>query len=163
MDLRQLAALVAVAERGSFSGAADALHTVQSNVSAHVRRLEREVGAQLVDRTNGCRLTEEGEVVVARARRIQSELDALTSDVSALRHDVTGSVRIGIISSTARWLTPLLLNTMRDRHPNVRVVVVDATTTSLEPQVLGGSLDLAVLNLPVDEPDLAVTPLFEED
>jgi LysR family hydrogen peroxide-inducible transcriptional activator len=68
MDLRQLAALVAVADEGTFSAAADALHTVQSNVSTHVRRLERELGTQLVDRA-GNRLTEEGEVVVARARR----------------------------------------------------------------------------------------------
>src|SRR5258708_39078279 len=68
MDLRQLAALVAVAETGTFSAAADVLHTVQSNVSTHVARLERELGVTLVDRAAG-RLTEEGEAVVARARR----------------------------------------------------------------------------------------------
>ena len=64
MDLRQLAALVAVADEGSFSAAARSLHTVQSNVSTHIARLERELGAVLVDRTRGT-LTEEGEVVVA--------------------------------------------------------------------------------------------------
>ena len=53
MDLRQLNALLAVADKGSFSGAARALHTVQSNVSTHVARLERELGATLVDRTTG--------------------------------------------------------------------------------------------------------------
>ena len=59
MDLRQLAALVAVAETGSFSAAARSLHTVQSNVSTHVARLERELGVTLVDRASGT-LTEEG-------------------------------------------------------------------------------------------------------
>ena len=59
MDLRQLAALTAVADHHSFSAAARALHTVQSNVSTHVARLEREVGAQLVDRATGM-LTEAG-------------------------------------------------------------------------------------------------------
>ena len=73
MDLRQLASLVAVAETGTFSAAATNLHTVQSNVSTHVARLERELGVTLVDRSAG-RLTGEGEVVVARARRIQAEL-----------------------------------------------------------------------------------------
>jgi len=58
-----------------FSAAADVLHTVQSNVSTHIARLERELGVTLVDRAAG-RLTEEGEVVVARARRIAGELDA---------------------------------------------------------------------------------------
>src|SRR4051794_16148297 len=149
MDIRQLAALVAVSDHGTFSAAADALHTVQSNVSTHVRRLERELGAQLVDRA-GCRLTAEGEVVVARARRIQFELDALIADLAALRDEVTGAVRFGVISSTARWLVPLLLETMRERHPGVSVVVVDASTTSLAPQVVNGRLDLAVINLPCD-------------
>jgi len=77
MDLRQLAALVAVADTGGFSAAADSLHTVQSNVSSHVARLERELGVALVDRQGG-RLTEEGAVVVARARRITGELEGVT-------------------------------------------------------------------------------------
>lgn len=161
MDLRQLAALVAVADHGTFSAAADALHTVQSNVSTHVRRLERDIGAQLVDRA-GNTLTEEGEVVVERARRIQEEIDAMVADVAALRHDVTGRARLGIISSTARWLVPLLLTEMEARHPKVDVVVVDATTTSLEPQVAAGRLDLAIVNIPVEDPDLTAELLFEE-
>ena len=69
MDLRQLHALLAVAEHRSFSAAARALHTVQSNVSTHVARLEQEVGATLIERSRGD-LTHEGEVVAARARRI---------------------------------------------------------------------------------------------
>ncbi len=65
MDLRQLNAIVAIAEHGSFSAAADALSTVQSNVSTHIKKLERELGSQLVDRTTG-ELTEAGALVVAR-------------------------------------------------------------------------------------------------
>lgn len=162
MDLRQLSALVAVADEGTFSAAAEALHTVQSNVSTHVRRLERELGVQLLDRA-GNRLTEEGEVVVARARRVHEELDALVADLAALRDDVTGRVRLGVISSTGRWLVPLLLVEMGERHPHVDVVVVDATTTSLEPQVAAGRLELAVVNLPCDDPDLEAEAIFEED
>src|SRR5579864_4312761 len=108
MDLRQLNALVAVADHGGFSAAADALHTVQSNVSAHVARLERELGATLVDRSAG-QLTEEGATVVARARRINAELEGLVADVGALTHDITGSTRLGMIGTTARWLVPRVL------------------------------------------------------
>ncbi len=140
MDLKQLTALLAVAEHGSFSAAARAIHTVQSNVSTHVARLEKELGATLVDRSSGG-LTEEGEAAVARARRVQAELDALTADVSALRDEVVGSVRLGVIGSIGRWLVPELLEEMRSRHPNVDLVVVDATTTSLLPQLVDGSLD----------------------
>ena len=161
MDFRQLTALLAVAEHGSFSAAARAIHTVQSNVSTHIARLEKDLGVVLVDRSSGG-LTEEGEAAVARARRIRSELEALRSDVAALRDEVVGSVRLGVIGSIGRWLVPDLLAGMQHRHPGVHLVVVDATTTSLLPQLLEGSLDLAVLNLPVTEPDIGVEPLFHE-
>jgi DNA-binding transcriptional LysR family regulator len=162
MDLRQLAALTAVADHGTFSAAADALHTVQSNVSTHVRRLEHELGVVLVDRAAG-RLTGEGEAVVARARRIQGEIDALVADVAALREDVRGSVLLGIISTIARWLVPLLLEAMAERYPGVQMVVVDASTTSLAPQLAASRLDLALVNLPLPDPDLVSDPLFDED
>lgn len=163
MELRQLEALVAVEEHGSFSAAARALHTVQSNISTHVARLERELGGVcLYDRSRGV-LTEEGRAVVERARRIQRELAALAADVRAVSSEVEGTVRLGVIGTTARWLVPRLLAGARDRYPGVRIVVVDASTTSLAPQVVSGDLDMAVLNLPVDRPEVTVEPLFSED
>ncbi|HEY2813803.1 MAG TPA: LysR family transcriptional regulator [Acidimicrobiales bacterium] len=162
MDLRQLNALVAVAEHKSFSSAARALHTVQSNISTHVARLERELGVTLIDRTTST-LTDAGVVVVQRATRVQRELEALVADVAAVHDEIAGVVRIGVIGTTARWLVPPLLESMAARYPRVRVVVVDATTTSLLPQVHTGQLDLAVVALPVHDPDVESEQLFEED
>lgn len=162
MDLRQLAALTAVGDTGTFSAAADVLHTVQSNVSTHVARLERELKVTLVDRAAG-RLTEEGELVVARARHVQAELDALVADLASLRHEVAGTVRLGVIGTTGRWLVAPLLTAMSAQHPQVDVSVLEGNTTVLLPALVGGSLDLAVLNLPVHDPDVVVSQLFEED
>jgi DNA-binding transcriptional LysR family regulator len=162
MDLRQLAVLVAIADTGSFSAAADALSTVQSNVSAHVKKLERELGTELVDRATG-ELTEPGRLVVARARRARAELDALMSDVIALQHDVAGTVRIGIIGTTARWLVPQLLDLVPQRFPLLKLVFVESTTTALDGQLASGQVDVAVLNLPHAGSDLTLTPLFEEE
>jgi len=162
MDLRQLNALVAVSEHRSFSAAARALHTVQSNVSTHVARLERELDAVLVDRRTG-ELTAEGEVVVLRALRIKAELQAIPADVSALRDDVRGTVRFGIIGTTGRWLVPALLTALKVSYPGVHLVVVDATTTGLLPQLQSGQLTMAVLNLPLSEPELTSEPLFDEE
>jgi LysR family hydrogen peroxide-inducible transcriptional activator len=162
MDLRQLQALVAIADHGGFSAAARALHTVQSNISTHVARLERELDVTLVDRSSG-RLTEEGEAVVSRARRIYGELDALIADVASVNAEVVGTARLGIIGTTARWLTSRLLEAAREAHPRLRVIVVDATTTSLLPQLDAGELDLAVVALPVADPDVEIDPLFDED
>ncbi len=162
MDLRQLNALVAVSEHRSFSAAARALHTVQSNVSTHVARLERELDAILVDRRTG-ELTSEGSAVVLRALRIKAELLAIPADISALRDDIQGTVRFGIIGTTGRWLVPTLLAALKEEYPGVRLVVVDATTTGLLPQLQSGQLTMAVLNLPLTEPELTSEPLFDEE
>jgi LysR family hydrogen peroxide-inducible transcriptional activator len=162
MDLRQLSAVLAVVDHGGFSAAARALHTVQSNVSTHVARLEKELGVTLIDRATG-QVTEEGTVVVERARRIQAELDALEADVASVRDEVAGVGRIGLIGTTARWLVPALVETMATRHPRVRVVVHDATTSALQLQLDSGAIDMAVLTLPVSDPDLVTEPLFDED
>jgi DNA-binding transcriptional LysR family regulator len=162
MELRQLSAVVGIADHGSFSAAADALQTVQSNISAHVKKLERELGCELVDRATG-RLTEAGEIVVARSRRVQAELDAMLSDVVALTREVAGTVRIGIIGTTARWLVPQLLRAIPKRYPHLRLVFVESPTPRLDAQMATGQVDIAVLNLPTSGTDLAVTPLFEED
>ncbi len=162
MDLRQLQALVAIADHRSFSAAASALHTVQSNVSSHIARLERELGVQLVDRQGG-QLTEEGQAVVERARRIGAELDAAIADVAALRHEVVGSARIGMIGTTARWLAPPLLDQMASLHPRVHLVIADGTSATLEPHLVSGSLDAIVVNLPQTNPELVARPLFDED
>ncbi len=162
MELRQLSAIVGIADNGSFSAAADALQTVQSNISAHVKKLERELGCELVDRASG-QLTEAGEIVVARSRRVQAELDAMLSDVVALTREVAGTVRIGIIGTTARWLVPQLLRSTPQRYPHLRLVFVESPTARLDTQMATGQVDIAVLNLPASGTDLAVTPLFEED
>jgi len=162
MDLRQLNAVLAVVDHGGFSAAARALHTVQSNVSTHVARLERELGASLIDRTTG-QVTEEGAVVVERARRIQAELDALVADVASVRDQVAGTGRIGLIGTTARWLVPALVETVAQRHPLVRVVVHDATTSALMLQLESGAIDMAVMTLPVPDPEVVTEPLFDED
>jgi len=154
--------MLAVAEHHSFSAAARALHTVQSNVSTHVAHLEKELGAVLIDRMRG-ELTPEGEVVADRARRIISELRAIQDDLVSLRDDVGGSVRAGVIGTTARWLVPALLDSLSRNFPRVELLIIEATTTSLIPQLLSDRLDVAVVNLPVDDPDVDTQFLFEED
>lgn len=161
MELRHLQVLIAVAEQGSFSAAADQLGTVQSNVSAHMAKLEKELATTLVERSTG-HLTEEGELALARAYRVLSELEALTDDVSALRAEVTGTVRLGMLGTTARWLVPALLTDLAGSHPRLRLVVTEGSTSGLEPQLASGRVELAVITHPVPGRDLLSEPLFEE-
>lgn len=162
MDLRQLSTLIAIAEHGSFSSAARALYTVQSNVSAHVAKLERQLGVMLVERSTG-RMTEEGQRVVEGARRIMNELDDIRSDVTSADADVAGDARVGVIGTVAGWLmAPLLARVARD-HPRVHPIISEGSTSALIPNVVGGQLHAALVHLPLDDADLDVRPLFEEE
>jgi molybdate transport repressor ModE-like protein len=162
VDVRQLSALVAIADHGTFSAAARALFTVQSNVSTHISRLERELGTQLVDRAQGG-LTEDGQRVVERARRILREMEEIAADVAPVDGQVTGDVRMGMLGTTARWLLPHLLAALEARHPNVRAIISEGSTSVLIPAVLTGRVSSAIIHLPVDDPELVIEPLFAED
>jgi DNA-binding transcriptional LysR family regulator len=162
MELKHLQALLGIADTGSFSAAATTIGTVQSNVSAHIARLERELDVQLVDRASG-RLTEEGEVVVNRARRVMNELSDMVADVTALRQEVVGTVRLGMIGTTGRWLVPQLFDLLRVRHPHIHLNVGEGSSAQLELQLGSGQLDLAVVTLPLGGDEVIVAQLFDED
>ncbi len=162
MEIRQLEALVGIAEHGTFSGAAEALGTVQSNISNRIARLESELGCELVDRASGS-ITESGTIVVNRSRRILSELSAIASDVSELNSEVRGQVSVGMIGTAGRWVVPLLLNAQRKIYPHISLRITEGTNSVIEPQLVTGTLDIAVLAWPVAAPELADTDLYRED
>ena len=162
MELKHLQALMGIADTGSFSAAAASIGTVQSNVSAHVARLEKELEVQLVDRASG-RLTEEGEVVIERARRIMNELEAMLADVTAMREEVVGTVHLGMIGTTGRWLVPQLFDLLRVRHPHIHLNVADGASVQLEQQLASGQLDLAVVTFPLSGDEIMAAQLFDED
>ena len=110
MELRHLDVLLAIEAECSFTAAADALNTVQSNVSEQVRQLEDELGVDLLVRSRkGARPTECGEVVLERARRIRRELDGLREEVSMLQGLEAGSASFGVVGTASRWLVPALV------------------------------------------------------
>lgn len=162
MDIRQLEALVGIADYGTFSATAEVLGTVQSNISSRIAHLEKELNTQLVDRSTGA-LTPSGEIVVARARRILSEVSSVATDVGALDAQIRGQVSVGTIGTTGRWIIPQLLSHQRLTYPFINLLIFEGTNSTLEPQLVTGRLDLAVLAQPVISNDLAETHLFSED
>ena len=117
MDLRQLATLVAVADHRSFSAAAKSpVHGAVERLRAR-RQARARAGRHPLRPLSRSQLTEAGQLVVARARRVLGELDALRSDLTSLGADVAGDARIGVIPTTARWLLPRLLDRLRGRAP----------------------------------------------
>ena len=163
MELRHLDALLAIADEGSFTAAADTLATVQSNVSEQVRQLEGELGAQLLIRSRrGATPTECGDVVLDRARRIRRELEAMRTDLATVQGLETGDASFGIVGTASRWVVPALVAEMRQRARGVRLLVVEAASERLMAEVAGGELAQAVVTEPVSHPHLYAETLLEE-
>jgi DNA-binding transcriptional LysR family regulator len=162
MEIRQLEALVSIADHGTFSGAAEVLGTVQSNISTRIARLETELGTELVNRATG-KLTESGDIVVLRARRILSELGAIASDVSELSAEIHGTVSLGMIGTAGRWIVPMLLQAQRETFPHIALRITEGSNSTIEPQLIHGQLDIAVLAWPVLADELVEVDLFSED
>ena len=164
MDVRQLEALLAVAEAGSFTAAADHLHTVQSNVSEHVRQLEAELGVQLLVRgRRGTVPTEFGARVIERARAIRSEIDALHKDLSMLQGLETGHATLGVVGTVSRLLVPMVVAEMRRSAPGLSLRLTEGASERLAGEVAERQLASAVVTEPVSDPRLHVEHLRDED
>lgn len=161
--VRQLEYVVAVADHRSFRRAATSCQVSQPALSALVAQLERDLGAQLFERDRRRVLvTPAGEQVVARARRILGELDALVEDARGHREPLGGTVRLGVIPTVAPYLLPRVLPTVRARHPKLRLILREDQTARLLADLDAGRIDAAVLATPVAG-DLAVAPLYHEE
>jgi DNA-binding transcriptional LysR family regulator len=163
VHLRQLDAVLAIAEEGSFTAAADALATVQSNVSEQVRQLEGELGAQLLIRSRrGAQPTECGEVVLEHARRIRRELEAMRAHLSTVQGLEVGDASFGIVGTASRWVVPQLVADLHQRAPGIRLRVVEAASERLMAEAAAGELAQAVVTEPVTHPHLHAEHLLEE-
>jgi DNA-binding transcriptional LysR family regulator len=163
MELRHLETLIAIDEEGTFTAAADALRTVQSNVSEQVRQLEAELGVTLLARgRSGATPTESGQVVLNHARRIRRELQMLQEDVAALQGLQVGRASFGIVGTASRWLVPALVADLRSRAPGIELRVNEGASERLLAEVLTEELAQAVVTAPVRDERLTVEPLLEE-
>ncbi|MER6452429.1 LysR family transcriptional regulator [Streptomyces sp900105245] len=167
---QELRVLVAVADAGGFSAAAEALGLTQSAVSHAVRGSERKIGAVLFDRgRGGARPTPAGDRAVAHARRILRLLDVLTAEArGAARLDAAeGPLRIAAFRSAALHLLPPVLARLRARHPGIEphVRIVREVGRGTAGEVADGKADVAIATLGGSAPlppGLVARELLEE-
>jgi LysR family transcriptional activator of glutamate synthase operon len=148
MDLRQLRYLVALAEERHFTRAAAREHIAQPALSQQIRRLEEEVGLALVERTTRhVRITAAGELLVARARRILSEVDAAQTELQGLRGIQTGHVTVGAMHTMGPVDVSLALAIFHGRHPGVELTVREMSSEEMAEMLRVDELDLAFLSV----------------
>jgi DNA-binding transcriptional LysR family regulator len=165
MELHQLEYFVAVAEEASFTRAASRVHVAQPGVSAQVRRLESELGQQLLDRSGrSVRLTEVGSAVLPFAR---AALDAVANArlaVDDLAGLVRGQVTVGMVSGCALPALAELLAGFHDRHPGVAIALVEDNSDRLVERLRDGRLDLALIGWAEQTPaDIDSVVLVDEE
>ncbi|MBV8432512.1 MAG: LysR family transcriptional regulator [Solirubrobacterales bacterium] len=166
MDLRQLRYLVALAEERNFTRAATREHIAQPALSQQIRRLEAELGLLLVERTTRqVSITDAGEVLVARARRILSEVEAAGEELRALRGLETGRVRLGAMHTMGPVDVSLALAIFHRRHPGVELTVREEASEELAELLRDDALDLAFLSVTerVESHGLALHQLVSEE
>ena len=162
MEIKQLKAILAIYEYGSFTAAAESLETVQSNISAHVSKLESELSTVLVDRSTG-QITPAGRIVVDCAKQINFDIENIPRALATFEDKVTGIIKIGLIGTTASWLVPWLFQQIPKKWPTLKPQYTEGTSYGLEQELLDGYLDLIITNLPTASAEIISSPLFTED
>lgn len=166
MQLQQLSYFVAVAETRHFTRAAQRVHVAQPSLSQQIRALERELGADLFHRARGnITLTDAGEALLPLARRIIADAEGAqiaVQEVAGLRR---GRVRLGATPSLCTGLLPQVLHTYHRRHPGISLLIEEGGSRDLVGHLANGSLDLALIILPLQshDPALAATELLSEE
>lgn len=163
MEMRQLKIFCAVAEHGSFTAAAERVHTVQSNITMRVKELEAELGQQLfVRQKSGVMLTSAGQTFLGYARRI---LQLTDESRNALLDTATpaGHLRLGSMETTAAIRLPQVLTKYRERYPQVQLSLLTGTTIELIKAVENHRLDGAFVGGIHQNPALSQEEVFQEE
>ncbi len=166
MDIRQLRYFVALAEERNFTRAATREHIAQPALSQQIRKLEDEAGLALVERsTRRVAITPAGEGLLARARRILSELEAAQDELQALRGVQAGHVSVGAMHTMGPIDVALALAIFHERHPAVELTVQENSSEELAEMLRVDQLDLAFLSVTerIESHELGLTQLVSEE
>lgn len=163
VTLTELRYLLALAETGHFGRAAARCFVTQPTLSVQLKKLEDNLGHQLVERgPKGAQLTPLGEQVAEHARAMFEHLQAIGDLARGVRDPLAGEFRVGLIPTLGPYLLPRLLSPLRRRFAYLRLTVVEQLTATLLELLAHHDLDAALLALPVEASGIQVAPLFRE-
>ncbi len=145
MELQQLRCFAAVASELHFVRAAEKMHMAQQAVSFQVKQLEKELGVQLFHRTTRkVTLTMAGEALLEEVAQIFTHLDRGVEEARRADRGERGRLVVGFVHPMSYSILPTAVKRFRDRHPDVKVVLVESTPAELENKLLAGEVDVAL-------------------
>lgn len=155
LSTRQLRYFEAVSRLAHFGRAAEACGVSQPALSMQISELEQQLGVPLLERrARGVVLTEAGREIAARASRILGALRDVSDFAASCRAPFSAPIRLGVIPTIGPYLLPQLLVTLRSRHPGLELAIRETQTRTLTAELLAGSLDVLLLALPLEHPDI---------
>ena len=162
LSLRALGYLVALAETRHFGKAAELCFVSQPTLSAQLKKMEDQLGVQLVERGQQVRLTAIGERVVERARRVLDEAREIEELARNFQDPLSGELRIGLIPTVAPYLLPRITGALREQFPRLKLLLLEHQTHRLVELLKSGEIDVGILALPIPVERLVTRVLYTE-
>jgi LysR family hydrogen peroxide-inducible transcriptional activator len=162
MELHQLRYVLAIADTGNFTRAAEAVFVSQPSLSQQIAKLESELDHKLFHRLGRRAVpTAAGEILIERARRILFEVDNVRSEI----HDdptLGGQVTVGMIQTVAPYVLPKLIRRCQEEYPHMKINSFEGFRGDLVAGVLDGGVDLALIALPFSDSRVSTELLFKD-
>lgn len=163
VTIRQLRYFNALAQTGHFGQAAELCAVSQPALSMQIKELESELGAPLVERRpSGAQLTPLGREIAQRANEILILTQGLSDLAQSRARVLSGALSLGVIPTIAPYLLPATLNEIRRSYPDLDLRIRETRTETLVADLLSGALDLLLLALPVDHPEVETLELLTD-
>jgi DNA-binding transcriptional LysR family regulator len=164
LDLRQLEIIRAIAETGSFTAAGHKLHVSQSAISRQILLLEDELKEPVFLRVGRrIRITPAGESLLQLSHRVFQDLKDTIAGITDSQESLRGTVRLLGGMTVCLYVFPTLLTELKRQHPDIDLKVMSGSSERCLQQLRAGSGDLALLTLPMDQPDLVTVPVLQEE
>jgi DNA-binding transcriptional LysR family regulator len=164
MDLVLAESLVAVADAGAVTAAAQRIHISQSALSRRLQQLESDLGAQLLIRgRHGAELTEAGRLALVECRAMLARYETMRRDIAEHLGLRRGTVILGGGATVTSCLLPQAIAGFRANYPGIRFLVKEAGSHQVIEDVAQGRIQIGIVTLPVGHDDLEVTPLVEDE
>lgn len=163
LTIKQLRYLVAIADQLHFRRAAEIMHVSQPTISGQLKDMELVLGVQLVERSRSSVLmTPLGKEIVERARIILAEIEGISDIVTRGRSSLSGTFRLGILSTLGPYLLPHILPSLHEKYPDLRLYIREGMPDAQVQDLEDGKLDLLVFPLPINRTEIETVRLFRE-
>lgn len=164
MTLTQLEYIVALDTSRHFVLASEKCFVTQPTLSMQIQKLEEELGVKIFDRTKQPVIpTEIGASIIAQARIVLREAGLIKHLISEQKDTMTGEIRIGIIPTLAPYLLPNLFKNIREKYPQVNLVVRETITEEVIQELKNNRLDCGIVVTPLEDASIKEDVLFYEE